>query len=216
MPRKFADTPGSGRGTRLAVATVMDATALIQCELPIFFATGEGHTRRIAQRIAEHLRAWGVDSVPIDIGSTAADAVDWSRVRAVAVGASLHNQQYQDMAAAFVRTYRGELNARPSVFFSVSLGTASPKPEYVEGVRRLAEEFPDAAGWHPSTVACFGGALAYLEYGLPRRLMMKAIARTAGWPTDTRRNHDFTDWSAVEALAHRLLRLVQERTRRAA
>lgn len=184
---------------------------LIRCEVPIFYSTSEGQTCRIAQRMAEHLRAWGIDSFAIDIGSPAADTVDWSRVRAVALGASVHNQHFHDLAAAFVQTYRAQLNAHPSVFFSVSLGTASPRPDYVAGARHLAEEFPASNGWHPSSIVCFGGALAYREYGLARRMMMKAIAKSGGWPTDTRRNHDFTDWNEVELLAHRLLRLLQER-----
>jgi menaquinone-dependent protoporphyrinogen oxidase len=136
---------------------------LIRCEVPVFYSTSEGQTCRIAQRMAEHLRAWGIDSFAIDIGSPAADTVDWSRVRAVALGASVHNQHFHDLAAAFVQTYRAQLNAHPSVFFSVSLGTASPRPDYVAGARHLAEEFPASNGWHPSSIVCFGGALAYRE-----------------------------------------------------
>jgi menaquinone-dependent protoporphyrinogen oxidase len=190
--------------------------ALIQCEVPIFFATSEGQTRLIAQRIAEHLRAWGIDSFAIDVGSAAADVVDWSRVRAVAIGASVHNQRFQDLAAAFIRTYRAELSAHPSVFFSVSLGTASIKQELVDDARHLAEEFPPSLGWHPSAVWCLGGALAYRSYGFLRRMMMRAAATSGGWPTDTSRNYDFTDWNEVELLAHRILRLLQERAPRVA
>jgi menaquinone-dependent protoporphyrinogen oxidase len=185
--------------------------ALIECEVPVFFATSEGQTRRIAQRMAEHLRAWGIDSYAIDVGSAAADAVNWARVRAVAVGASVHREQHQEVAADFIRTYKAQLNAHPSVFFSVSLGAVSPEPEYVQLARQLANEFPPSLGWHPSSIVCFGGALAYREYGALKRLMMRAIAKSGGWPTDTRRNHEFTDWNEVELLAHKILRLLQER-----
>ena len=191
-------------------------TTVIRCDVPIFFATGEGQTRRIAQRVAEHLRTWGMDSYAIDIGSAAPAGVDWSRVRAVAVGASVHYGAYPDVAASFIRTYHAHLSAHPSAFFSVSLGSASPRLADVIAARHLAEAFPAAAGWHPSAIACLGGALPYREYGLATRLMMRTIAKSGGWPTDMRRNHELTDWNEVELLAHRLLRLVQERAPRAA
>ena len=43
------------------------------CEVPVLYATSEGQTRRIAERIAERLRQDGVDAKAILIGSKEAD-----------------------------------------------------------------------------------------------------------------------------------------------
>jgi menaquinone-dependent protoporphyrinogen IX oxidase len=44
------------------------------CEVPVFFATSEGQTRRIARRIASVLYDLGFDSCAIDVtGINAAD-----------------------------------------------------------------------------------------------------------------------------------------------
>ena len=60
------------------------------CELPVFYATTEGQTRRIAERLAALLHERGLDSRAIDVRSPDARDVDWVAVRAVAVGASVH------------------------------------------------------------------------------------------------------------------------------
>jgi menaquinone-dependent protoporphyrinogen oxidase len=42
------------------------------------------------------------------------------------------------------------------------------------------------------------GALAYSKYNFFIKLVMKAIARKAGGPTDTSRDYEFTDWPALD------------------
>ena len=52
------------------------------CDVPIFYATSEGQTRRIAERIAEEVRKHGLDSRAVEIISEESSHVDWSRVTA--------------------------------------------------------------------------------------------------------------------------------------
>jgi menaquinone-dependent protoporphyrinogen oxidase len=47
----------------------------------------------------------------------------------------------------------------------------------------------------------FAGALQYREYDFATRLVIPLVMRKGGHPTDTSRDHDFTDWDAVEAFA---------------
>jgi menaquinone-dependent protoporphyrinogen oxidase len=171
------------------------------CEVPIFYATREGQTRRIAEHLARSLRLMGSESAAIEVASPEAKAVHWHRVRAVILGASLHAGRHQREAEAFVRSNLTEFNARPSVFFSVSLSICSPRREEVHAARTLARAFPDWLGWRPRHVMCFGGRLAYTQYGLVTRFIMRRIARKAGGPTDTSRDHELTDWHAVQAAA---------------
>jgi menaquinone-dependent protoporphyrinogen oxidase len=178
-------------------------------QVPVFYTTTEGQTRRIAERLAERLRARGVDSQTVDMAGDEARTIDWSAVRGALVGASLHVQQHQPAAADFIRLHADHLNRVPSAFFSVSLSTASDNLDEVAAARQLAETFPPSLGWHPGLVVPLAGRLAYTQYNLFIRFMMKRIAKKQGGPTDTSRDYEFTNWDKVDWLAGHLAKQVQ-------
>lgn len=180
------------------------------CELPVFYATTEGQTRRIAERLAALLHERGIDSQAIDVRSPEAREMHWDAVRAVAVGASVHGGRHQQAIDAFVRGHRDALQARPSAFFSVSLRAASPSPGERKGARQLAEAFVEAAGWQPRHVVAFAGRLAYTAYGWLTRWFISRIARRGGLSTDTSRDHEYTDWDEVARLADELAAAVHQ------
>lgn len=182
--------------------------ALVTCDVPVFYATTEGQTRRIAERLVATFRDRGFTSRAIDVASSDADYVDWQRVRAAVVGASLHVHRHQRAAAAFVGEHAAELNARPSAFFSVSLAMASKSSVEREEAARLAREFAAAGGWYPTENVCLAGRLAYTQYGLLTRFIMKRIARQQGAPTDTSRDYEFTNWDEVARLADHVTRRI--------
>jgi menaquinone-dependent protoporphyrinogen oxidase len=172
----------------------------------VFYATTEGQTRRIAERIASDMRARGFNCRTIDVVNPDPEGagVVWDNVRGVILGASLHAGRHQRTAAAFAKAFRHRLNMYPSAFFSVSLSAASAHTEEVETAARLAREFPAAAGWKPSEVVCFAGRLAYTHYGWLTRQIMKRIAKKEGGPVDTSRDHELTDWDAVARFTTRM------------
>jgi menaquinone-dependent protoporphyrinogen oxidase len=184
-------------------------------EVPVFYATSEGHTRRIAERIASVLRERGLESAALDVASREVSAIDWRGVSGALLGASLHAGNYQRRAGRFVREHCGELNRRSSAFFGVSLSAASRNPGERDEARRLARAFTEKAGWSPKRVESFGGALAYSRYGFLVRYFMKRIARKEGGPTDTRRDHDLTNWIEVDRFAHEMADLLLREERRA-
>jgi menaquinone-dependent protoporphyrinogen oxidase len=171
------------------------------CDVPVFFATSEGQTRRIAEVLAGTLRELGLSSDAIDMTSPEARTLDWGATRAAIVAASIHRGKHQQAAEAFVRAHLAGLATRPTVFISVSLAICSKNPEEAAKARAIAQAFPDRLGWRPTRVACVAGRLAYREYGFFMRWMMRRIAAAEGGPTDTSRNHEMTDWPAVKALA---------------
>lgn len=191
--------------------------ALITCDIPVFYATTEGQTRRIAERLAAIFREKGFTSRAIDVASSHADYIHWPRARAAVVGASLHAHRHQRAARSFVNECAPELNTLPSVFFSVGLATASESAEERKEAARLARAFVDAAGWHADEVVSLAGRLAYAQYGWLTRIIMKRIARRHGNPIDTSRDHEFTNWDAVARLADGVIEKIRaERARRAA
>ena len=164
---------------QLAFQTSMAATdRSFICEVPVFFATSEGQTRRIAKRIASVLHDLGLDSYAIDMAGPDAANVDWACVRGGLVGASIHAGKHQKAAARFVRAHAANLTRVPSAFFSVSLSAASKNAKEVDAAQNLARAFPAACGWTPSRIDSVAGRLAYPEYGFFIRLVMKSEIST--------------------------------------
>jgi menaquinone-dependent protoporphyrinogen oxidase len=170
-------------------------------EVPVFYASTEGQTARIAEFLAASLRHRGLDSEALHVTAPDARGLDWGHVRGALLGASLHRGRHQPEAATFAKAHRASLNAHPSAFFSVSLSAASSNPEEREAVRRIAQTFAETAHWRPVEIACFAGALAYRKYGWLKRMIMQRIAAREGGPTDTSQDHELTNWDDVERLA---------------
>jgi menaquinone-dependent protoporphyrinogen oxidase len=187
-------------GTSVAVNAGMTPTVR-PIAVPVFYATSEGQTRRIAERLASSIRASGLESEAIDVSTPDATRVDWTAVRAAVLGASLHGGRHQRVARKFVDEHAAELNAHPSAFFSVSLSAASQHVKEVDAAQTLAENFPREHGWQPTIFASLAGRLAYTQYGFLKRMVLKRIARHEGAPTDTSRDWEFTNWDKVEELA---------------
>jgi menaquinone-dependent protoporphyrinogen oxidase len=183
------------------------------CEVPVFYASSHGQTRRIAERLSAIVRDDGFSSIPIDLRSAEAAEFDWRAVRGVLLGAPLYGGRHLRRARQFVERHHHALNSVPSAFFSVSLSAGSRNAAEVETARRLADAFPQSALWWPNHVASFAGRLAYTGYNPVIRFLLRRIARREGGPTDTTRDHELTDWNAVMALAYTMISAVRKRER---
>ena len=172
-------------------------------DILVIYGTTEGHTAKIAARIAETARTRG-HRVVVQNAAALPSAFLVERFDGVIVGGSVHRGAHQAALRTFVESYRRELREKPSAFFSVSLSAADP--EAVADAMEMATAFLKEAGWQPSQIAVFAGALVYTQYDYFTRLLMKLIVRRAGRP-DTRTAHDYiyTDWSTVEAFTERFV-----------
>jgi menaquinone-dependent protoporphyrinogen oxidase len=167
-------------------------------EILLYYGTSEGQTERIADHVAEELRAGGHDVTVANADATAADPQDYD---GVLLGASVHRGSHQRPVERFARDYSADLDAMPSGFFSVSLSAASEDGSGRADARRVRDEFLETVGWTPDVTTTVAGALKYSEYGWITRFVMKRIARTEGGDTDTSRDYEYTDWDAVDAFA---------------
>ena len=161
----------------------------------IVYGTTEGHTARIAQRIADLVRAQGYEAEAMDVGKTSAnlDPCD-----GVILGSSIHMGEHEKRIRAFARQNRAALETLPSAFFSVSITAAEDTEEAHAKVEEYVEKFEDETGWKPGTVAVFAGALAYTRYGFIKRRMVKSIAKEKHLDhADTSRDYEYTDWEEV-------------------
>jgi menaquinone-dependent protoporphyrinogen oxidase len=165
----------------------------------ILYATTEGHTARIAGRIARTIRNQGhsAEAHPADSDRR---GPDWATYDSVIVGASIHYGRHPGYLRGLVHEHRALLAARPCAFFSVSLSAGGPgaKPK---AAQRYMEAFLGEVGWRPQQAAAFAGALQYSKYGAFKRMLMILFVGLAGGDTDTSRDYEYTDWSAVERFA---------------
>ncbi len=121
----------------------------------ILYATTEGQTARIAERMAQTLRGKGhaVDAFPADTAPANLDVYD-----GVIIGASIHYGRHPGYLRALVRKHREALTARPSAFFSVSLSAGGPGARPASAKRYL-DKFLRQTGWRPRQTASIAGAL---------------------------------------------------------
>ena len=165
----------------------------------ILYATREGQTARIAERMATVLRGRGHSVLMhrADGGETGLNPADFD---GVIVGASIHYGRHPGHLKKLLRAQRAALEARPSAFFSVSLSAGGPgaKPE---AARRYLEKFLKQVRWRPQQAATVAGALPYSRYGAFKRALMIVFVGLAGGDIDTARDYEYTDWSEVERFA---------------
>lgn len=176
------------------------AAVLIMASILIGYATGEGQTAKVADRLAETLQGEGHDLDIVDLSTDTTD-IEVGAFDAIVVGASIHVGQHQPVVSAFVERNRAVLDDRPTGFFQVSLSAATDDPERRAEAAGYIEAFLEETDWHPDVIGSFGGALRYSEYGFLKRAMMKRIAAGATGDTDTSRDYEYTDWDEVAAFA---------------
>jgi menaquinone-dependent protoporphyrinogen oxidase len=173
---------------------------------PILVAYGstEGHTRKIAEFIAERLRLRGHRVDLVDTATPAAQQVQPVYLGAI-LGGSVHQHKYQTSLVHFIKANRAWLNAMPVALFSVSLSAALDDADSRSEVQHSLDEFVADCGLKPVVMRSIAGALKYTEYDYFKRLLMRMIARSHGQSTDTSQDHEYTDWNDVEAFVDEFL-----------
>lgn len=178
----------------------------------VIYATREGHTERIAQHLREAMEKRGIAAHLVD----AAHLPDNFRLAdygGAIVAASVHQQHHEREMTQFVKAHRAELEAMTTVFMSVSLseagaedpkGSAEHRAKAAADVQRLIDEFLAETNWNPSRIKAVAGALLYTKYNFFIRFIMKRIAKHEGGDTDTSRDYDYTDWTALDHLVDEL------------
>jgi menaquinone-dependent protoporphyrinogen oxidase len=183
---------------------VTDATVLVA------YATTEGQTRLIAERVGDVATRRGATATLVDVSDPPAD-LDVASYDAVVVGGSIHAGRHQDSLSRFVAAHRDALERVPSAFFSVSLTAAGDDEASRAAVADYLTDFLAEASWAPDRTASFAGALKYSEYGFVKRLLMRRIVRGFGGDADGSRDYEYTDWDAVDRFAGDVLDLAAAR-----
>ncbi len=170
----------------------------------IVYAGRYGQTAKIAHRIARVLETRGAATTVVRAGELPASP-DLERFDVVIVGSSVRFGRHAREVRDFVCRHRERLDEVESAFFSVSGAAIGGTPEAEREAQRYVDDFVEETGWRPGRIARFGGAVPYTRYDPITRFVLKRIQRKAGRSTDTSRDHEYTDWGAVERFAARLV-----------
>jgi len=169
----------------------------------IAYGTSEGQTAKIAEHLAEVIRAQGHDAFLVDISREAPAPAGY---HAVIIGASVHKGKHQPWVVDYVRRNRPALQHLPSAFFSVSLAIADGTVKGRLEAEGYVETFVRETGWYPEKIGLFAGALMYTKYNFLLRQVMRWIARSKGSrDLDTRQDYVYTDLAAVQRFAEEFL-----------
>jgi menaquinone-dependent protoporphyrinogen oxidase len=162
----------------------------------VIYGTTEGHTRKIATFVAEHLRAQGAVVDLVDSATPAAAAAQPIYGAAVIAG-SLHEHLHQRSLVHFVKENVAWLNALPTAVVSVGLAAAMSDAESQAQARNNLQYFLNETGLKPTLAKTVGGALLYTKYDWFKRTMMRLIAKQMGKDVDETRDHEYTDWDEL-------------------
>jgi len=176
----------------------------------VVYGTTDGQTRRIANRMGEVIAALGQEVSTVDSRTAPPDIAPGDFDAALVLG-SVRMGKHQKELTGFVRKYRGELDAIPNAFVSVSLSAGRDRPAAKREVAKCFEHFSAETGWRPNAEIAIAGALPYTRYPVHIRVLMKFISWMMDGDTDTSRDYEYTDWRMVDDFARRFAAaLVQE------
>jgi len=170
-------------------------------EILIAYGTRQGHTEKIARRIAKQIRAVGRHVDLVDVKR----APELDGYDAVIVGASVHARGFEPEVRRWTKKHRYEIQRIPNAFFSVSLTAANDDAKSKAEIGSMVDTFLKEADWRPRQVANFAGALLYTQYNWVLRRVMRRIVRkeSGGQYQDMSLDYDLTDYEQVDAFAQK-------------
>ncbi len=161
----------------------------------VAYASKHGATQEIAERIADRLRSYGLESVAKPVTASG----DLNGYSAFVIGSAVYLGSWMKDATAFFQRHRDVLAERPVWLFSSGpLGT-SPTDDAghelkTEALPKQTQDLDVAIA--PREHRVFFGVLDPATLGLAERAMRKLPAGRQLLPEG-----DFRDWSEIEAWA---------------
>jgi menaquinone-dependent protoporphyrinogen oxidase len=142
----------------------------------VLYATREGHTRRIAERVAATIFARGYAAEVHDVGALPA-SFDVYRYRGAVIAASIHGGEHEREMIEFVKRHRDALENVSAAFLSVSLSEAAA--EAADGPEASREKAEGKVRDRSVVSRCHGMAAAARRARRGRRPVLTARRRRA-------------------------------------
>jgi menaquinone-dependent protoporphyrinogen oxidase len=175
--------------------------------LPIFYASRDGHTRRIAERVATGLSAAGIAAEPINVAEPHA-LKDLAASPYVVLIAAIRYGHHLREAEAALDVYEKLAKKPPLALASVNLTARKPEkctPQTNPYLRKWIKR----RRLTPDLAIAIAGRLVYPRYTLFDRLAIQMIMTMTGGVTDPTAEVDYTDWNGVDAFALKIAERVR-------
>lgn len=161
----------------------------------IAYASTEGQTRKIAQKVADHIVEGGRTVELLELSD--ATHIDIQRFDCVILAGSIHVGRYQRSLTNFAAERCNALQGKPTLLLSVSLAAAGHDAEDWKGLNKIREEFIEATDWNPSHIEQVAGAYRPSEYDIFRRFIMRRIIASKDPEADLDADLEYTDWDTL-------------------
>jgi len=162
----------------------------------IIYATTDGQTLRIGQRLQQVIEAGG-HSVTLEPVEHSAQ-IDLQAFDRIVVGASIRYGKHSPLVHDFVQRNARMLASKPNAFFTVNVVARKPEKSQPD-TNPYVLKFLKQIAWKPRQLAVFAGKINYPLYGTVDRLVIRLIMWMTHGPTQADAVVEFTDWAQVEA-----------------
>jgi len=171
--------------------------------MQLFYATRDGQSRRIAERIAGRLMERGIPALPHDLAAAMPAPQKLAEMRLVAVVAAVRYGRHLPEAEHFLAIYRALRAPPPLVLLSVNLTARKPGKDTAQGNVYLRKSIARHR-LTPALALAIAGRLEYPRYGWLDRQAIRFIMLLTGGPTDPKTCVEYTAWNEVDDVAQRI------------
>ncbi|MGZ5278677.1 MAG: flavodoxin domain-containing protein [Pseudobdellovibrionaceae bacterium] len=172
-------------------------------QILIVYASRYGQTEKIASSMQNIFQAQGFD---VDIcRAKESNTIDLQKYSVVILGSSVYIQRTDAALEKWAAQNQIQLQSKKLGLFTVSLNAATQTAKARQENEKILNRFEMKARMKPAQRAAFIGALNYTKYSPWIRFFMKQISRSSGGPVDTSRDHELTQWDAVERFAQEFI-----------
>lgn len=172
----------------------------------ILYASTDGHTVKICQRLQQVIEGAGHAVTVASVGDT--DRVDLQAFDTIVIGASIRYGKHSQAVHDFIQRNTPLLESKANAFFSVNI-VARKSNKNQPDTNPYLRKFLRQIAWRPQALAVFAGKLDYPRYDVFDRFMIRFIMWMTHGPTDPTAVIEFTDWQQVEAFGRRIGELGQ-------
>ena len=169
----------------------------------LIYATVDGHTKKICQKLQEILQSYNQPTDLIAIEDFAGDLSQYDRV---IIGASIRYGVHDKKIIELINTKQAELESKRTAFFSVNLVARKAEKSSPETNPYVVKFFKTITR-KPDLVETFAGMLEYPKYSFFDRTMIRLIMWMTKGPTDPKTVKEYTNWDKVAAFGKRLAEL---------
>lgn len=198
----------------------------------ILYSTVDGHTQKIAEFIAQHIKnnyhkrvtvlplaefiqlqqKGNLPNTPLSSqldnswginNPLMATSNDLQTYDEIVIGASIRYGKHRQYVTQFVNQNKQVLADKNTAFFSVNL-VARKAEKSTATTSPYVIKFLQLTNWQPTAVDVFAGKLDYSKYGFFDTIMIKFIMKVTKGPTHSDKPIEFTDWQRVTDFADKV------------